>query len=98
MSLSLEQLFTRFQAAVRDGDATAFAKLSARDVGPQIQRFRSNSEKVRQGKWALSLSRIEHEGQLATVFFEVRDNGGTVLDVGSLVASEEPEGWRIRSL
>jgi len=98
VSSGLEQLFHKFEVAVRNGDATAYAKLSARDVGPQIQRFRANSERVRQGKWALALSRIEHQGQLATLFFEVRDNGGTVLDVGSLVASEEPEGWRIRSL
>lgn len=94
----LVQLFQRFREAVLSGDADAFERLTAKDVPPQRELFARNSERVRAGKMDLELRRIEQEGLMATVTFELRDVRGDRVDEGELVASEEAEGWRIRSL
>lgn len=91
-------LFVRFRSAVLSGDGKAFEALCARDIAPQVGLFQTNSERLRAAKLDLKLRKIEQEGQVATASFDVVDEKGAKVDEGEVVTTEEPEGFRIRSL
>lgn len=91
-------LFARFKMAVERGDAQAYEALCVEDAPPETELFERNSEKVRAARQRLRIQRIEQEGEVAEVRFELVDEGGAVVDEGMIVCTEEAQGWRIRAL
>lgn len=94
----ITELFARFAKAVEEGDSAAYETLCVDDMPPETELFERNSEKVRAAKQKLRVQRIDQEGEVAEVRFELVDASGGVVDEGMIVCTEEPRGWRIRAL
>jgi hypothetical protein len=90
--------FAAFKRAVEQGDTDAYRALCVEDAPAETQLFEQNSEKVREHGWKLRLRRIEQEGEVAEVGFEVLTKDGEVVDDAVVTFTEEADGWRIRSL
>ena len=90
--------FATFAAAVATGDTDAYRALCVEDAPPETPLFEANSEKVREHGWQLKLRRIEQEGEMAELTFEVVDGAGDIVDEATVTFTEEADGWRIRSL
>lgn len=94
----IAERFKAFAQAAATGDVDAFRELCVEDAPPETQLFLANSEKVREHGWGMKLRRIEQEGEVAEVTFEITDTDGSVVDEAVVTFSEEADGWRIRSL
>lgn len=90
--------FARFSAAVEEGDSAAFLALCVDDAPPQIELFEENSQKVKEQGWKLRIRRIDQEGDIAEVGFQVVGPAGDEVDEGMVTFSLEHDGWRLRSL
>jgi hypothetical protein len=93
----IAQKFARFASAAQQGDAAAFEALCVLDAPPEVELFEENSKKVREAGWKLRIRRIDQEGEVAEVTFDVV-NGDEVIDEAQVTFTEEADGWRIRSL
>lgn len=92
----VEAAFHRFAAAVTRADSAAFEALCCRDVPPQTALFHKNATLVKDAGGSLLLRRVETQGDMARVQFDVRS--GAQVHQAELVLTREPEGWRIRAL
>jgi hypothetical protein len=91
-------VFDNFCEAVKKEDGDSFAALTVADVLPQTDLFLANSQKVNQERSSLRINRIEQEGDVAEVFFDLIGKSGESLDEGMLTMTLEADTWRIRSL
>lgn len=89
--------FARFAEAVQQGDAAAYQALCVSDAPPELELFEENSKKLREAGWKLRIRRIDQEGQVAEVTFDVVGKED-VVDEAQVTFTEEADGWRIRSL
>jgi hypothetical protein len=94
----IAELFGRFKEAVQQGDTSSYESICVDDAPPETELFKKNSEKVRGGGWKLRIKRIDQEGEVAEVTFDVVGSDGEVIDEAQVTFTEEAVGWRIRSL
>jgi hypothetical protein len=94
----IAEQFKRFAAAVSAGDASAFEALCVSDAPPEVELFERNSEKVKAEGWKLRIKRIDQEGEVAEVTFDVVAKDGEVVDEAMVTFTEEATGWLVRSL
>lgn len=93
----IAQKFARFAEAAQQGDAETYQSLCVNDAPAELELFEENSKKLRDGGLKLRIRRIDQEGQVAEVTFEVVGEDD-VVDEAQLTFTEEADGWRIRSL
>ncbi len=94
----IAEAFAVFARAVQDGDLQAFEALCVEDAPPETELFARNSEKLRAAGWSMRILRIDQEGAVAEVGFELLDSSGQVVDEASVTFTEESQGWRLRAL
>jgi hypothetical protein len=90
--------FSRFAAAVASSDVDAFEALCVNDAPPEVDLFQRNAEKVAAEGWKLRIKRIDQEGEVAEVTFDLVAADGEVIDEGLVTFTEEASGWLIRAL
>ncbi len=94
----IADVFKQFCDALKREDNSSFEALTVHDVHPQTDIFLANSQKLNQAKMGLRIKRIEQEGEVAEVFFDLVGADGASVDEGMLTMTQEADTWRIRSL
>jgi len=94
----ITNVFTHFCDAVKRQDRASYEALTVADVLPQTDLFLANSQKVNDDNFSLRINRIEQEGEVAEVFFDLIGKSGENLDEGMITMTLEADTWRIRSL
>ena len=90
--------FKKFADAVSAGDAQAYEALCVADAPPETELFQRNSDKVQAEGWKLRIKRIDQEGEVAEVTFDLVAKDGEIIDEGLVTFTEEAQGWLVRSL
>jgi hypothetical protein len=93
----IAEVFARFAKAVQDDDEAAYCAVLAPDVLPQPELFHRNAANVRSGNLRMHLRRVDVEGPVATVFFDLLGPRGAA-DGGAVSLTLETAGWRLRQL
>lgn len=91
-------VFKKFCDALNREDGASFEALTVHDVNPQTDIFLANSQQLKQSRMELRIKRIEQEGDVAEVFFDLIGADGVSEDEGMLTMTQEADTWRIRSL
>ena len=93
----IQGVFKSFQTALAAKDGPAFDALCVEDEVPQTDLFLENAESLAEAGLLLRITRIDQEGEVAEVAFDVVE-GDNPIDEGVLTMTLEAQGWRIRSL
>lgn len=94
----IRETFGKLATALQKGDVDAYRQLT---LGPdpfQEALFLQQSLRLRDNELSIALRRVSEENEMATVYYDLVDRRGNVVESTNATLAQESLGWFVEDL